>query len=664
MYKNSNILSINATEKDSETLLHISAFGDVEGVKTLLEKGANVNATNKDGDTPLLKAATFGNVEVLKYLLNKGANAHATDQYDRTPLHIAIQHNKVKVVSALLEKGEDVNATNQHGDTPLYIAAEHNSEIVFGFLLDKGANIHIGNKDGKTPLHIAAELGHVEIFKHLLNKGANVNAINRDSKTPLLLASSVGHVEVVKNLLDRGANVNAADEYDETPLHAAACLGHIEIVKNLLNKGANVNATNRSGDTPLHEAVRTGQAEIVKYLLENGANKDMKSYISQLNALELAEKYGHKEIINFLAVFKQPLPKNITLSAKNTVLIRMWPPIYKGEHSSYAKVLFEKLFHPLDANVGHISISIRNDKGETYISHWPGEDPSPFKSVPGINATLESDIESEDQSFPAVQIMLHSLDTNKMIKKFEQIGAKAPWFIYGNKKTKKTSDKAYSCSSYVYEILSEGGLFNHLLTKNQTLKHTTTPVQVAELAKKAKRVENILYPETKEFFEESMQEYRKELLEKSQDDINAQMAVNEFLKRHLDYHLLYKNYDQDGFKALLHDVYINIENNYSKTLLAIVNSCNLYKPKDFMKQVEALLNRGATLIAKNEKGHNALHLAIRKNNYDCVAMLLERFPKAINSEIIYPKDNSNLQSNSVNSAHFFSTASNRKELPP
>ena len=62
-------------------------------LKHLVSLGANVNAKNNNGYTPLHEAATNPNVNVLKYLVGKGANLDIKNNWGMTPLHFAIEES-------------------------------------------------------------------------------------------------------------------------------------------------------------------------------------------------------------------------------------------------------------------------------------------------------------------------------------------------------------------------------------------------------------------------------------------------------------------------------------------------------------------------------------------------------------------------------------------
>jgi hypothetical protein len=119
-------------------------------------------------DKELFKALGRGDVKEVRKLLEKGANVNAKDIYGWTPLHAAASSGHVDVVTLLIEKGADVNAKEIfYGWTPLHWAIINGYVDVARLLIEKGADPNLRNRDGKTPIDLAREKGYMDIVRLL-----------------------------------------------------------------------------------------------------------------------------------------------------------------------------------------------------------------------------------------------------------------------------------------------------------------------------------------------------------------------------------------------------------------------------------------------------------------------------------------------------------------
>ena len=103
----------------NEKLLAAAETGDLEGVREALAAGADVNARDKWGRTPLHQATRWGRVDVVRLLLDAGAEADARTRWGDTPLHRAAWNGCAEAVRLLLEHGADVGAKDIRNRTPL-----------------------------------------------------------------------------------------------------------------------------------------------------------------------------------------------------------------------------------------------------------------------------------------------------------------------------------------------------------------------------------------------------------------------------------------------------------------------------------------------------------------------------------------------------------------
>jgi ankyrin repeat protein len=203
--------TVNAFSQFGHTAL--MTVHDVPSAKLLLNGGANINAINKDNETPLTEAAGWEDDSLVAFLLANGADVRKGNTSEA--LAFAVGFKKFQTLKMLIEHGMPVN-TGKAEDTPLHTAAIEPGIKYVQYLLDHGANPNQANMEGKTPLMHAAYSGNREAVKLLLEHGAKINATDSDGETALMNASWMGHLETVKLLLAHGANPAIKDKRGRT----------------------------------------------------------------------------------------------------------------------------------------------------------------------------------------------------------------------------------------------------------------------------------------------------------------------------------------------------------------------------------------------------------------------------------------------------------------
>ena len=271
-------------------------------VSLLAAHGGDVNAEGffertDDGvikSTPLHYAAAYCRNDHLtvEALLAHGANVNARDGYGHTPLQLASAGNKPAIVAALIAGGASPQSLSREflelqSISDLY---EHRGDD--GLRLDLVTIIvsvliaaDVGTKSGERILNEATRSGDINLVEMLINNGIDVNYRRPCAPegclrpTPLFVAASSGNADMAALLIENGANVNIKsqrlynyDRDDETPLHAAVRFGGASVVALLIESEANIDALNFFGHTPLHDALRDGEISIAALLIENGAN--------------------------------------------------------------------------------------------------------------------------------------------------------------------------------------------------------------------------------------------------------------------------------------------------------------------------------------------------------------------------------------------------------
>src|SRR5687767_10317410 len=162
--------------------------GDLAKVSDALAAGANVNAANPHGVTPLLEVSGQGHLELARYLVGRGAVIDYTGMQEGSPLMLAAFMGQVEFLRLFLASGANANlAMPAGGETALHMAAVANQVAAARVLLDAGSdpNRHArsgvatslfdGNVKlwGETPLHYAAAYADEEMIQAMLRAGAD-----------------------------------------------------------------------------------------------------------------------------------------------------------------------------------------------------------------------------------------------------------------------------------------------------------------------------------------------------------------------------------------------------------------------------------------------------------------------------------------------------------
>lgn len=291
-------LDVNTVVDDCNTTLLEEAckrarFGIA---KYLIEQGANVNTMSKAGglvyNTPLQHAIGHGYDQLTLLLLERGADVNAKNVNGEPPLHMAIKALKKNPgAQSIFEETEPTNP-----------------QKIIQALLNKGAEVNELDDNGCTPLYHACDAGDLEIAQMLIENKADVNF----GKPPLTAALYRDQWDIVKLLIEKGAQPNPLDEkmWEATPLAIAAGAAHLygvqnawkpnhDIIRLLHARGADINSKGGIGSTPLHIAIDRKDLETVQLLLELGADPSIKTAGGQ-TAFELAAAKGLVDIQKLL----------------------------------------------------------------------------------------------------------------------------------------------------------------------------------------------------------------------------------------------------------------------------------------------------------------------------------------------------------------------------
>jgi len=269
-------------------LMHAAAVGSVEAMQTLLDHGADVNATNGTGATALMWAAT--EIEKVRLLVARGADVKAVSKRGRTALYNAARSDgSAAIVRLLIASGSDPKAVDEFKATVLHAATLGNDIESIRLVVDAGADVNAVDFAGFTPLISAASNRNLDAIRLLLARGADVNARSGDGSyqkvkagaialghwTPLTASVAHGSADLVRVLVDAGAKVDVRDVRGMTPLMLATANDrqNLDVIRLLIARGAEVNARSLGGETALDWAVKIGSKPAIDVLRRAGGTE-------------------------------------------------------------------------------------------------------------------------------------------------------------------------------------------------------------------------------------------------------------------------------------------------------------------------------------------------------------------------------------------------------
>lgn len=230
-----NTLTLNISELNSE-LIEAVQNNQLSKARALIEKGAEVNCKDNNGDQVLL---------------------------------LALIKDYIEAAKLLIEKGADINSKNNHGITPVHVAVGHGLLEITKLLLEKGASIYDITNNGHTILHFAAGYPDPLQTQLIINK-LNSNYSQSNFITRAFTKSMQG-IQVYSTL----EMLNKATDKGDTPLHEAAKSGDFVNAWMFVQEHASINVFNKAGETPVNLAFNNGHIYTTAYFLRKGYDKSM-----------------------------------------------------------------------------------------------------------------------------------------------------------------------------------------------------------------------------------------------------------------------------------------------------------------------------------------------------------------------------------------------------
>lgn len=258
-----------------------------ERLEAWLSQGADVNQE-------LSNAVLASDLERIKFLVEKGADINRRDAQGYAAVHSAARHRDDAVLALLVSLKADVNIADQDGFTALHHAVLRNHPPSIDVLAKAGAALDTRTRDGFTPVALAIIEDQYKSAMALIEAGALTGTpVGDASLTPLMLAAGKE-----PRRLTLGAGVSRVEKYHPKDP------GAIEVARALIEHGADVNATSANGLSALLLAAAHNNAAIVGLLAQAGADRKFRNKDGK-TASDVASQNGNTAVVSLLRLLDQ-----------------------------------------------------------------------------------------------------------------------------------------------------------------------------------------------------------------------------------------------------------------------------------------------------------------------------------------------------------------------
>lgn len=274
----------------------------------LINRGADVNIPNENGNSLLGWQVTAADVSICELLIKKGANVRYENKKGYTALEYVLEcttrgknteRNIDTIITIFLDHGLKIRPITLkvamkggQGQTATFYQVK---KRVLKGLLDNGY------KSGLDPVLEAAILNDASKINPLI---ASDKMKKEDEKQILFSTAAFGNIETIRLLIDHGLDLETGDKFKQTPLIISSKYGNLEMVKYLVSRGADIEArTTDNGEkkSALYYAIENNQYDVAKYLIKMGADiKPYKLDIGSVDVFSAAWENGNAEMMKLL----------------------------------------------------------------------------------------------------------------------------------------------------------------------------------------------------------------------------------------------------------------------------------------------------------------------------------------------------------------------------
>ncbi|KAI4644047.1 uncharacterized protein J4E78_009630 [Alternaria triticimaculans] len=343
----------DATDAWERTAAHVSAMNGNESVlRVLLMRGAETSTMDKDGQSPLAEATAIAHLGCMRLLLQRGDRL-SRKTAEATLLKMMRTENKeiLEALKMMLERHEELRGAEVLCECFHAALRQNNGEVV-SLLLDYGANEIYTARKGTfgSAIHECAYYGNVKMARDLLDhksavRGTTVNHLAGQYWTPLIAAVSWRYPKSPQNSKGKA-------------LRQRRLLRQMNMVELLINRGGKPKWTGGRFGTMLNAAVANGEPDLVRYLIDKvGFKVDEVDDEGRSAAHVGCSSLNGRESIHTLNV----LPKELLWTADNYKRL----PLHFACSGQNRGILESLFYHNLTAE----QVNLADEDGWTSL-HW------------------------------------------------------------------------------------------------------------------------------------------------------------------------------------------------------------------------------------------------------------------------------------------------------
>jgi len=250
---------ISAEDKAERTALDWAIIMQSAEAETILRE----NDAPSGAEKSFIAAIQTNNIDAVKALLEKGADVNEPAYTTKTPLHYASHSRNKDILKLMLIEGADLEAKTEQGFTPLWYAIVLNHPDNCRILLEAGADVDAIDNWKRTGLNVAAGLGLTDVAVVLLEFNANINTLDVWNWSALDVAEAYENLDIAELIIEAGG-VNGP----KITIHEAAGAGDNNLVDLHLFFGTDINLLDDTGETPMDTAANLRKAKTVAFLQE------------------------------------------------------------------------------------------------------------------------------------------------------------------------------------------------------------------------------------------------------------------------------------------------------------------------------------------------------------------------------------------------------------